>query len=136
LTSSSRSWAFRLMTPCAKSPPHNQQHALAIARVRWQSGSGPAAPALTMPTLPSALNRRLTMPARQNACLRLLPPSQNPNPANTVAALRCQRGNLATMYDASAAIWQKPYDVTSAIFTMLIWPVTNRRELYVNHGIT
>lgn len=39
--------------------------------------------------------------------LHRLPPIPNPNPANPVAGLRCQPGNWATKYDASAAMWQK-----------------------------
>ena len=39
--------------------------------------------------------------------LHRLPPIPNPNPANPVVALRYERGNLATKYDASAAIWPK-----------------------------
>ena len=37
----------------------------------------------------------------------LAPHNQNPKPANGVAGLGCQRGNVATNYDAQLAIWQK-----------------------------
>ena len=41
--------------------------------------------------------------------LHRLPPIPNPNPANPVAGLRCQRGNWATKYDANAAMWQNTF---------------------------
>ena len=59
----------------------------------------------TMPIWPSASNARLTTPAWQNALLARSLPVLHSNPARPVATLRWQRGNGATKYDASAAIW-------------------------------